>query len=152
MASFKFKFESLLTLRKRAEEQKQQALAGLLRQKQVIEGELADDQQSIRGDKHQMQGALLGHVDVARIRQHAAHVHQSAVRAQQKAVALLQLSKNIDTARADLAEAVKQRKAIEKLREKQHAAWQAEQDRREAAQLDELAVQGYERQRNGGFR
>jgi flagellar export protein FliJ len=47
----------------------------------------------------------------------------------------------VDEARAQLAEAAKQRKIIEKLREQQFERWKADQAKRELAQLDEIGMQ-----------
>jgi flagellar FliJ protein len=146
MAKFVFKLEPLLKHRVRLEEAQQRALAKLLREKLIIETQLRNQQQSISDDKSHMAQSLSGHVDVARIRQHAAHVHRATVHAQQAAFRLLELNHQIESARAKLNDAVRDRKAIEVLRERQHTKWLTEQKRREATQLDEAATQRYVRQ------
>jgi flagellar export protein FliJ len=51
---------------------------------------------------------------------------------------------HVEDARRNLAEAAKQRKVIERLREKQFARWQEDQARREQAAMDEIGSQiGY---------
>lgn len=149
MPRFTFKLEPLLTQRKQVEERAQQALADLLRQKLDIEGELQRHQQAITDDKRTMADALVGRVDLSRIRAHATQVNRMTLAAQRSAFQLLELNRRIEQARVELAEAMRQRKAIEVLRDRQKARWAREQARRETAALDELAVQRYARRGQG---
>ena len=54
---------------------------------------------------------------------------------------LAEVEKTLAAARAGLLAAAKCRKVIEKLRERQFARWRYEQDRKEAAELDEIGTQ-----------
>ncbi|QNN21450.1 flagellar export protein FliJ [Planctomycetales bacterium ZRK34] len=148
MAVFNFKFESVLTHRRRTEDQRQRELAQLLRQKMILEEQLRSLQQRITEDKNTMTDALSGHVNVSRIRQHATHSMQSTARAQQIAVKLLAMHRQIEQSRVTLLEATKSRKAIELLRERHYHRWCREQDRREVAELDEIATQTHGRRIN----
>jgi len=145
MAVFQFKLEPLLKHRRTLEEQAQSELAQRLRHKLMLENQLRDQQQTIVTDKASMADSLVGRVDVGRIRQHAMHQHQVALRVQQIAMRLLELNREIDEARASLIEAAKQRKAVERLKEKQFERWRAAQEKARAAELDELATQAYAR-------
>ncbi len=149
MARFVFKLESVLKHRQGVEDQCQRRLAELLGEQWRLRHQLENQQQTIREDKRTMAGALVGPVDVGRIRGHAAYVQQSALRAQQVGMRLVELNRRIETARGALAEAVRQRKAVQVLRDRQYRRWQEAQKRREAAELDELGVQGYGRHRQG---
>lgn len=149
MPRFTFKLEPLLNHRKQLEERAQQTLAELLRQKLAIEDQLRRQQQGIARDKRTMAEALTGRVDVARIRGHANQVNRATLTAQRGAFQLVDLNRRIDHARGQLAEAMRQRKAIEVLRDRRLKQWRREQDRRETAALDELAVQRDHRQREG---
>jgi flagellar FliJ protein len=152
MPRFNFKLEPLLTHRKQIEERAQQAVAELMRQKLDIENELRRQQQGIAHDKRTMAEAITGRVDVARIRGHANQVNRATLTAQRSAFQLVELNRRIAQARDELAEATRQRKAIEVLRERKFTEWQREQDRRETAAIDELAVQRYHRKREGAAR
>ncbi len=147
MARFEFKMEPLLTHRRRLEDERQRALAVLLREKLILETQLRNQQQSISEDKQRLSGALAGRVDVDSIRRHAAHNHRLAVRAQQIAIRLFELTRQIEAARVALVEATKQRKAIELLRDKRFDRWRKRQQRKATAELDELATQKYGRKR-----
>jgi flagellar FliJ protein len=145
MARFIFKLQAVLRQRRIIEDQRKKALADLLRQRVGLENELRDMQTAIRDDKSRMTGALIGRVDVRRIRQHASHVAQTTARAHTIVLRLSGLHHQIDHARAALLRAARDRKAIELLRDRQHRRWLAEQNRREAAALDELATQTHGR-------
>jgi flagellar FliJ protein len=147
MAKFAFKLEPLLAHRRHIEDDRQRALAQLLREKLILETQIRNHQHTISDDKRSMSDALVGQVNVDRIRQHAAHSGQVAVRLQQIAYRLLHLNRTITDARNSLLEAVKQRKAVELLREKQFKRWKQEQDRREARELDEIGTQMFMRRR-----
>jgi flagellar export protein FliJ len=64
---------------------------------------------------------------------------------QRKALALAEqighAQKKVDEAQRQLNEAVKRRKAIEKLREKQFERWREELQRAEIHEMDEVAMQ-----------
>jgi len=145
MARFEFKLEPLLRHRRRLEDQAQRELAKLLRQKMIFEQQLRSMQQTITDDKRTMAASLVGHVDVERIRNHGSHVNQVTLRARQIAARMVGLLRQIDQGRAKLIEAMKQRKAIDLLRQRQFDKWQRDLDRRENAMLDELATQAYAR-------
>jgi flagellar FliJ protein len=93
---------------------------------------------------------LTGPLDVGYL---AAHRRYS-VAMQRKGLSLVQemarQQKKVDEAQRLLAEAAKERKVIEKLREKQFERWKAEAERKELAEADEVGAQwGYRRQAEG---
>lgn len=150
MAKFRFKFEPLLAHRRRTEEQCERALAKLLREKLILETQLHNQQASISSDKHQLGEALTGRVDVDAIRRHAAHTNRLAIGAQQIAFRLFELTRLIESARHELLEARKQRRAIELLRDKRLAQWKRQIERRENAETDDLATNAYARRDESG--
>lgn len=149
MPRFVFKLQPVLDQRRRVEDDAQRELAQLLRQRMIFQQQLRDLQGSIRSDKATMTASLTGHVDVSRIREHARHAGHVTQRAQQLTVSMLGLERRIETARGNLLEATKRRKAIELLRDKQQKRWETEQRRREATQLDEIATAAHVRRMRG---
>lgn len=142
MPKFEFKLEGVLAHRKNIERQRQRDLALLQAQMQQLQTELAGLDQSVKDATADLRNnRLIGHVDLAFL---AAH-RRFALAMQRKAMGLAQkmalLQRQIDQARAALAEAAKQRKAIEKLREKQFSRFVNELNRREAEALDEIGMQ-----------
>ena len=142
MPRFKFQLEGVLEHRKNLEEEKQRALAGLLAEMQRLKNDLAELDQSARVAVADLrENRLTGQLDLSYL---AAH-RRFTGSVQRKALALVQkmalVQREIDQARAALAEAAKQRKIIEKLRERQLERWTSQQHRQEMDELDDIGMQ-----------
>ena len=139
---FVFKLDALLELRRQAEKERQRAVAqvqqevsALRRQIQQTQVAIAQQNRALVADK------LVGRLDMAYIayeKRFVGNLHMLMVQTLQK---LATVEKKLLAARAQLLETTKARKVIEKLREKQQARWQQEEDRRENLALDELGTQ-----------
>lgn len=142
MPRFKFQLEGVLEHRKNIEQEKQRALAAVLAEMQRLKHELTDlDQMARSAIADLRENRLTGALDMSFL---AAHRRFSGS-VQRRAIALAQkmalVQRQIDQARAALAEAAKQRKIIEKLRERQLERWQAQQHRQEMEELDDIGMQ-----------
>jgi len=142
MARFVFSLEAVLRQRKHVEEERQRAFAVVQAQMSTMQNELkAMGSEMQRALEDLRQNHLTGKIDLAFL---AAHRRFTAAM-QRKAVTLTQrialFQRQVDEARAALAEAAKNRKAIEKLREKQFEQWRADLHRKELAELDEIGMQ-----------
>ena len=111
----------------------------------ILHDQIREMQDTIRDSKRSMADSLIGRVDLTRIGQFARYSGHAAQRARQIVVKLVGLEKQAEQARVLLLEATKQRKALELLRDKDHAKWRYEQDRKETNELDELATSQYAR-------
>ncbi len=147
MASFRFRFEILLAHRRREEERCQRELATQLRKQMVMRGQLSSMQTDIDEARRDLGGALVGAVDLTAVRGFTRFTAQTTVRGRQLVERLAQLEHLIAYARKQLMEAVRQRKALDTLRERDREAWQMEQRQAEQAQLDEQAAQAWARSR-----
>ncbi len=141
MPRFRFELEALLTARRSAEREKQLAIAELERERRAEEDAIRRHQAFIIGGKDDMRGCLTGHLDLGSLRLNASETLNHVRSAQQRVLALAGVHRRIDVARAELVEAARSRRAIERLRERRFEAWRMDLEKREAAQLDELAVQ-----------
>ena len=139
MPKFRFALQAVLDQRERVEQQKQRIVADLEGQRAMVEGKLRGFQRAITEEKAE-QGAKLRAGDVAGARGQAAAIVKLAAAAQRTVLELAGLLKRLEGARADLLEAAKRRKAVELLRERRHEEWRLDLERREAAEMDELAV------------
>ena len=140
MAIFVFKLQSLLDLRLREEETAQREMSLLMREKSEIDERLRRHQMAIEDGKQALREDLVGIVDVRRLRLQT-HAAFGVMRdAQGAAIALAGLARKIENARILHQAARAKRRAVELLKEKRHAEWLREQDRREVALLDELAI------------
>lgn len=142
MARFIFNLEAVLTQRKHAERQRQRDLA-------VVEGQMNALQNQLKAINDAMRQAgddlrdnhLTGRLNMDFLSAHrrfSISMQRNAMTLAQK-IALAQ--RQVDEARKLLAEAAKQRKAIEKLKENQLQRWRAERQRAELSELDEIGMQ-----------
>ena len=83
-------------------------------------------------------GLVAGDINAVRLQSGAAV--RLAAAAQRKALELAGVLKRLESARAELLEATKRKKAVELLKERRFEEWKRDQDRRELAAVDELAV------------
>lgn len=145
MPTFQFRYETLLQHRRTIEDQKQREMAGRVRAQMIMTDQLRGMQGQISRSKRDLGDALVGRVDLTRVGTFTRYNAESTVRGRQLVKKLLELEQQVETARAALLEATQQRKALELLRERDFKMWKLQQDRRETAELDELAGQAYTR-------
>jgi flagellar FliJ protein len=142
MARFVFQLQSVLRHRERIEEGRQRELAFVVselvrleRERQSLIFDMEENAAEVRN--HHMTGKL----DMAYLAAHRRYMLGMQRQLGAMAPKIAQQQKVVNEARAALAEASKQKKILEKLREKQHDCWSADQERREAGALDELNTQ-----------
>lgn len=145
MPAFQFRFETLLAHRRREEERCQRELATEMRKQMVMRGQLASMQTDIDGARRDLGGALLGAVDLTAVRGFTRFTAETTIRGRQLVERLAQLEHLIAYARKQLMEAVRQRKALDTLRERDREVWQLAQRQAEQARLDEQAAQAWAR-------
>jgi flagellar FliJ protein len=142
MAKFVFQLDAVLRHRKMLEEQRMRELGVAQGEMAKLEAELRAIDETTRGVSDDVRdNRLTGTLDMAFLAGHRRYV----LAMQRKALALAQRMaaqrQVVDAARARLAEAAKQRKIIEKLKERQHERWKSEQSRKELDQLGEVNMQ-----------
>ena len=142
MAKFDFKLEGVLQHRKNVERERQRELAiaqAQLTQMEKQLRELDQDVQQASGDLRQ--NRLVGRLDLNFLAAHRRFVAAM----QKKGMTLVQrmaiVQKQVDEARKALVQSAIQRKAIEKLREKQHQRWLDDHNRNQAEEIDEIGMQ-----------
>ena len=145
-AKFRFPLQSVLDHRQRIENQRRRELAEVEARRQACYDSLRSMQQSILGARHGLGSGLRGRVDMAQVSGFARYSMEARAEAQQIVQRLAVIERDVERAREQLADAARQRKALELLRDKQLAEWHQRQDRREAAELDEIGMQLYVRQ------
>jgi flagellar protein FliJ len=142
MGKFVFQLDPVLRHRKSVEEQRQRELGIAQAEMSKMEAELRAIDETARGVSDDVRNnRLTGHLDMSFLAAHRRYV----LAMQRKALALAQRMATqqqvVDGARRQLAEAAKQRKIIEKLKERQHQRWRSELSRKEVAGLDEVNMQ-----------
>jgi flagellar biosynthesis chaperone FliJ len=171
MAKFVFKLEAVLEQRRARESQRQSAVARIERERVEAEEEIRAFQRAIERERDELRlmlgsrepgmpdviaGGLGGSefqvdagpamIDLRGARQQASATLRSVARAQQAVLKLAGIHRRLDAARLELLKAATDRKAAELLREKQYRAWLAEQNRKDAAMVDEIAVTRFGRE------
>lgn len=149
MARFEFKLEPLLRQRKAVEDQCQRDLAKIMRQRMILQNQLRSIQQTITQSKRDLSHGLIGRVDLDQIAQFSRYSGQVTQRAHALVIKLAAVEKMIDKARAQLTQAMRDRQALQLLRDRRYEQWRLRQQRLESAQLDEMAVQRYAREAMG---
>jgi flagellar FliJ protein len=134
--------QAVLRHRKAVEQEKLRDLAMAAARLKEAQDELAALDESMRATNDDVRrNRLTGRLDVGFIVAHRRYLLGMQRKALELAAKIAAAQKIVDTARAALAEAAKQRMVLEKLREKQETRWREEIERRELAQLDEVGMQ-----------
>jgi flagellar protein FliJ len=146
MARFVFQLDGVLRQRELAEEQKQRELAVIEAEMTALEAQLRDLDQSVQTTTADVRSnRLIGRLDLNFLAAHRRYLAATQRKALDLAERMAAVRVRLDAARKALAEAARERKIIEKLREKREAEWKAAQARKEMSALDEIGTRiGYE--------
>ncbi len=138
---FQFRFETILKLRRQREDEHKRIVADRLRQIAQVQDQLASLERQIEQEtqaiRRSTSGGTIDLQQTVRHRHWLGHLHKSSLEAQAR---LRFLEARLAQERTQLAEAVKQRRVIEKLKERQSSAHIKAQERRETLELDELGT------------
>lgn len=142
MARFVFQLEAVLRHRQRVETDRQRDLAVAQKEMVRLETELRVIEQEVKNAAADVRdNRLIGRLDLNYLAAHRRYM----LGMQRKVMALAQKmaaqQKLVDDARRALADASKQKKVMEKLKERQFQRWMAAAAIREAGELDELTTQ-----------
>lgn len=140
MARFRFQLQPVLDARLRAEDDRRRAVADLEMERRRLEDGLRRRQAAITGARDDVRAALVGTVRPEDLRAQANASLAGMRDAQRTVLELAGLHRRLETARAALAEAARERRAIELVKERRYDAWRRDLERREQAALDEIAT------------
>lgn len=142
MARFRFQLEGVLRQRKTVEQQRHRELAEVQVVYTQAEAELRALDASVQANNDDVkQNHLTGRLNLSFIAAHRRYMGAMQRKAVEIAQRMAGIMIKVDEARKALAEAARQRKIFEKLREKQFEEWRTDQARRELAALDEVNMQ-----------
>lgn len=139
MARFRFTLALLLDRRLKEEEARRLVLAKIEGQRRALEDSLRERQREISAGREEWRRQLVGEIDPAALRHQAGASLGLLRKAQRTVIEMAGLEKSLNRAKEDLIEAARARRALEILRERRFAAFQAVEARREREQLDEFA-------------
>ena len=142
MSKFVFKLAGVLRQRKHVEQEKMRALATALKIQADCERELEQLNATVQKSNDDVRrNHLVGILDMSFLAAHRRFMnamHRQSAGIQQK---IAQARQKVLEARTALAEAARQRKVMEKLREKHQERFRAEQAAKEFRELDEIGAQ-----------
>lgn len=142
MAKFRFNLEGVLKHRKFQEQQKQRSLSIVQGQMTVLKNELQALNDTVQKSTDDLRtNRLVGRLDMGFIAAHRRFLIGVSTKAGEIMQKIARLQVQVEAAQKELAEAAKQRKIIEKLRERQYERWKRELDAKELAALDEVGMQ-----------
>jgi flagellar FliJ protein len=110
-------------------------MTALEAQLQALDADVQATNEDVRKNR------LIGTIDLQFLTAHRRYLGATQRRAMEIAERMAAVRIKLDDARRHLAEAAKDRKILEKLRERQEEAWRADLRRREAAETEEIASQ-----------
>lgn len=138
---FRFRFETMLKLRRQREDEQKRIVGERLAQIAQVRDEIARLEQLTTGSMDSIRAIQQpGRIDLQQAiaqRAWAAHLHKAALDAQSR---LGGLEAKLAQERAALAEAAKQRRILEKLREHQWERHRVEEQRAEVRTVDDLTT------------
>jgi flagellar protein FliJ len=142
MAKFVFQLEGVLHHRENVERQRQRELALALAERAMVEDQIRRlDEKAKAATADLRANHLIGKIDLLFL---AAHRRFMLAVQRQGSMLVARLrghQKLVDAAQAALSEAMKQKKLLTKLRERQERRWAEGISRKEIADLDEVATQ-----------
>jgi flagellar protein FliJ len=141
---FVFRFETMLKIRRQREDQHKRVVAERLSQISArreslgrLDRQIIDEVNAIRASQEP------GKLDIQQTMRHRhwlGHLHKGVLEEQSK---VRFLEARLAQERAVLAEAVKQRRILEKLKERQYQRHVTQEEKRETLELDEMATMRY---------
>ena len=145
MPKFVFPLDAVLKHRAHAERERLRELAACQAEMARLQQELKALNESLQASAVDMKAnRLTGPIDVSFLAAHRRYTVAMQIKGNALVQDMARQQKKVDDAQRLLAEAAKERKVIEKLREKQFERWKQEADRKEQADADEVGAQfGY---------
>ena len=142
MPRFRFEYETLLRVRRRAERDVQLEFAAIERERLAMEEAIRSRHRAARACREDLRVALAPgrRTAMGPVRLQAGASLRLQSQTHRLAIELAGAMRRQDEVRGRLLEATRARKAVELLREKRLAEWKREQDRREAAEQDDLVT------------
>ena len=150
MKRFVFTLQPVLEHRKRNEDEKQQVVAARLRELEESEAALKGLNDEFKANSDMLRASHKG-LDAESLRRHYAHGQflDRCIVAQIRVVAERRVA--LERARGELLTATKERKVVDKLKERRYQAHRAEEQRIEQNELDDGNARRYGRRTAGGL-
>jgi flagellar FliJ protein len=143
--SFRFRLERVRALRERAEDEAKEAFAGAMMDRLRSEQEMQDAARRVAQAREAQLNAATAPMSATELMARQAYLERSERAHQASQDDLHRRDQTLDERREELTEAARERQALERLKENRRIEFVAEQARLEAADLDEIALNGFRR-------
>ncbi len=143
--SFRFRLERVRALRERAEDEAKEAFAGAMMERVRSEQEMADAAQRVAQAREAQLDATATPMSATELMARQAYLERSERAHQASRDDLNRRDQALEERREELTEAARERQALERLKENRRLEFVREQERIEAADLDEIALNGFRR-------
>ena len=141
MKQFRFRLQPLLRLRKQQEDQKKRAVGALLSQIHDLQRQALELAEAIKAEGDTLkQQYIQGNVDLNWVSHYRRYVTSVQCAIAERIQTATNIQEKLHQARRDLAEAAKQTKILEKLKERQQKQYEREWQRKENRELDEIGT------------
>jgi flagellar export protein FliJ len=142
MPQFTFALQPLLKHRERAEQERQRDMALVSAELVAAQGDLRQVERTVVAALTDLrENRLTGPIDLSFLTAHRRFMTAMRRQGVERAERVRLAAGRVAVAQRALAEAAKERKAIETLRDQQLEQWRAERARRQTADDDEIATQ-----------
>ncbi len=143
--SFRFRLERVRALRERAEDEAKEAFAGAMMDRVRSEQEMDDAARRVAQAREAQLDATAAPISAIDLMARQAYLERSERAHQASQADLNRRDQALEERREELTEAARDRQALERLKENRRVEFQREQQRIEAADLDEIALNGFRR-------
>ena len=141
MKKFAFRLQTLLKLRQQVEDQKQRVVAELVQQINQQQQEALELNAAMREQGEILKGQrAAGKIDVAWFGNYRSYVTHMQQAIQQRVQTVQEIQKKLMVARHALAEATKETKVLEKLKQRRRERYDHELQLAEAREQDEIST------------
>ncbi len=139
MAKFVFQLDGVLRQRTNVERQRKRELAVVQQQMATLDAELRALDASVRTAEQDLrQNRLVGRIDLAFLAAHRRYAFAMQRKAMGVAQKMAAVQVQLEKAQRLATEASKQKKILEKLRERRFARWREQLERRDLTEMDEI--------------
>jgi flagellar FliJ protein len=143
--SFRFRLERVRALRERAEDEAKEAFAGAMMDRLRSEQEMDDAARCVAQAREAQLDATAAPISATDLMARQAYLERSERVHEASKHDLNRRDQTLEQRREELTEAARDRQALERLKENRRIEFQREQQRIEAADLDEIALNGFRR-------
>jgi flagellar FliJ protein len=143
--SFRFRLERVRALRERAEDEAKEAFAGAMIERVRSEQEMDDAAKRVTQAREAQLDATAAPISATDLMARQAYLERSERAHQASRDDLNRRDQVVEERREELTEAARERQALERLKENRRIEFVREQARIEAADLDEIALNGFRR-------